>query len=122
MDDFIPYRNSFNEALENMDKFLQICREMKISLGTKKCNMTMNEGIVLGCYFSSRGIEVDKNKFKIITLIHTLIKPKDIRSFLGNLGYYRRFIKDFSKIASPLSTLLSKDVDYCWNLNYQQAF
>jgi hypothetical protein len=84
--------------------------------------MMMNEGIVLENHISSRGIEVDKNKIKIIALLPTPLKPKDIRSFLGHAKYYRRFIKDFSKIASPLFTLFSKDVDYCCTLNYQQVF
>jgi hypothetical protein len=84
--------------------------------------MMMNEGIVLGHHLSSRWIEVDKNKVKIITLISTPLKPKNIRSFLRHAGYYRRFIKDFGKITSPLFTLLSKVVYYCWTLNYQEEF
>jgi hypothetical protein len=95
---------------------------MNLSLSHEKCNMMMNEGIVLGHHLFSRGIEVYKNKIKIITLIPTTLKPKDNRSFLGHAGYYRRFIKDFSKITSPLFTLLSKDLDYCWTLNCQEAF
>jgi hypothetical protein len=122
MDDFTPYGNSFDEALDNLDKVLQRCREMNLSLSNEKCNMMMNEGIVLGHHLSSRGIEVDKDKIKIITLLPTPLKPKDVRRFLGHARYYRRFIKDFSKIASPLFTLLSKDVDYCWTLNCQQDF
>jgi len=84
--------------------------------------MMMNEGIFLGHHMSCRGIEVDKNKVKITTLLPAPMKQKDIRIFLGHVGYYMRFIKEFSKIASPLFNLLSKDVDYCWTLNCQQAF
>jgi hypothetical protein len=84
--------------------------------------MMMNEGIVLGHHLSSRGIEVEKEKIKIITLLITPLKPKDVRSFLGHAGYYMRFIKDFSKIASPMFTLLTKDVKFCCTLNCQQDF
>jgi hypothetical protein len=84
--------------------------------------MMMNEEIVLGHHLSSMGVEVGKNKIKIITLLPTPLKPKDIKKFLGHAAYYRRFIKYFSMIASPPFTLLSKDVEYCWTLNYQQAF
>jgi hypothetical protein len=122
MDDFTPYGNSFDEALDNLDKVLQICREMNLYLSNGKCNMMMNEGIVLGHHLSSRGIEVDKDKKKIITLLPTPLKPKYVRSFLGHARYYRSFIKDFGKIASPLFTLLSKYVDHCWTQNYQQDF
>jgi hypothetical protein len=109
MDDFTPYGKYFDEALQDSDKVLQICREMNLSLSNEKCNMMMNEGIVVGHYMSSRGIEIDKNKIKIISLPRTPLKPKYIRSFLGHAGYCKRFIKDFSKITYPLFTLFSKD-------------
>jgi hypothetical protein len=95
---------------------------MNLSLTNEKCNMMMNEGIMLGNHLSSRGIEVKKNKIKIITLLPTPLKPKDIIIFFEHAEYYKRFIKDLHKIASPLFTLPSKDLDYCWTLNYQQAF
>jgi hypothetical protein len=122
MDYFTPYGNSFDKAFDNLDKGIQICREMNLSLSNEKCNMMTNEGILLGHHLSSKWIEVEKNKVKIITLLPTPLKPKYIRIFLGHVGYYRRFIKEFSKVASPFFTLLSKDVDYCWTLNCQQAF
>jgi hypothetical protein len=122
MDDFTPYGNSFYESLENLGKVLQRCREMNLSIRKIKCNMMMKEGIVLGHHLSFIGIEVEKNKIKIISLLPTPMKTKYVRSLFGHVGYYRRFIKDFSKIASPLFNLLSKYVDCCWTLNYQQDF
>jgi len=62
MDEFTPYGNYFDEALGNLDKVLQRCKEMNLSLNNEKCNMMMNDGIVLGHHLSSRGIEVDKKK------------------------------------------------------------
>jgi hypothetical protein len=94
---------------------------MNLSLSNEKFNMMMNEWIVLGHHLSSQGIEVDKEKIKIITLLPTPLKPKRVRSFLGHVGYYMRFIKDFSKIASPLCTMFSKYVEYCWT-HCQQNF
>jgi hypothetical protein len=55
---------------------------MNISLNNEKCNMMMNEGIFLGHHLSSRWIEVNKENIKIITLLPTPLKPKDVRSFL----------------------------------------
>ena len=66
----------------------------------------VNQGIVLGHIISSKGIEVDKSK---INLIHSLPPPIcvwKIRALLGHVGFYHRFIKDFSKIAQPLCQLL----------------
>ena len=72
----------------------------------------VREGIVLGHLVSERGIEVDRNKIKGIEQLPTLINIRGIRSFLGHAGFYRRFIKDFSHIARPLTNLLAKDVPF----------
>ena len=70
----------------------------------------IREGIVLGHKISTRGIEVDRAKIEVIEKLPPPSNVKGIRSFLGHAGFYRRFIKDFSKIARPLSNLLNKDV------------
>ena len=66
----------------------------------------VKEGIVLGHMIYERGIEVDKAKIETIEKLPPPSPVKVIRSFLGHAGFYRRFIKDFSKIAKPLSNLL----------------
>ena len=60
------------------------------------------EGIVLGHSISRRGIEVDRAKIEVIANLPPSKCVKDIRSFLGHMGFYRRFIKDFSKMVKPL--------------------
>jgi len=70
----------------------------------------VRQGIVLGHEISRRGIEVDKAKIEVITKLPPPKSIKDIRSFLGHVGFYQRFIKDFSKIARLLTNLLAKDV------------
>jgi hypothetical protein len=66
----------------------------------------VQQGIILGHVVSARGIEVDKAKVDLITSLPYPAIVKDIRSFLGHAGFYSRFIKNFSKIAQPLSRLL----------------
>jgi hypothetical protein len=61
---------------------------------------------------SERGIEVDRAKIKVIEQLPPPVNVKGIRSFLGHAGFYRRFIKDFSFIARPLTRLLAKDVPF----------
>ena len=72
----------------------------------------VNEGIVLGHKISERGIEVDKAKVDAIEKMPCPEDIKGIRSFLGHAGFYRRFIKDFSKISRPL-TPLTKRYSFC---------
>jgi hypothetical protein len=78
--------------------------------------------IVLGHIVSSKGIEVDKSKIELIANLPTLKSVKDVRSFLGHAGFYRRFIKDFSVISKPLSNLLTKDNIFEWTKHYEEAF
>ncbi|KAL0453839.1 UNVERIFIED_CONTAM: Retrovirus-related Pol polyprotein from transposon opus [Sesamum latifolium] len=72
----------------------------------------VKEGIVLGHKVSYRGIEVDKAKVDLIVKLPPPQSVKEVRGFLGHAGFYRRFIKDFSKIARPLTNLLSKDAPF----------
>ena len=76
----------------------------------------VKHGIVLGHEISKKEIEVDKAKIEVIAKLLMPNCVKDIRSFLEHAGFYRRFIKDFSKIARPLTNLLVKDVLHfrCW--------
>ena len=72
----------------------------------------VREGIVLGHLVSKRGIEVDKVKIEVIKQLPPPVNIKGIRSFLSHAGFYRRFIKDFSQIARPLTNLLAKDAPF----------
>ncbi|XP_062086205.1 uncharacterized protein LOC133792316 [Humulus lupulus] len=79
------------------------------------CHFMVQQGIVLGHVISEKGIGVGKAKIDLIRAIPPLSSVKEIRSFLGHAGFYRQFIKDFSKIASPLCNLLQKDVAFEFN-------
>ena len=72
----------------------------------------VREGIVLGRRVSEHGIEVDKAKIDVIEQLPPPTNIKGIRRFLGHAGFYRRFIKDFSQIARPLTSLLANDVPF----------
>ena len=91
-------------------------------LNWEKCHFMVTQGIVLGYIVSKDGIEVDKAKVELISNLPTPKCVRDIRSFLGHAGFYRRFIKDFSAIARPLCTLLSKDVPFTWSQACDIAF
>lgn len=82
----------------------------------------VREGIVLGHKISHKGIEVDQAKIEVIAKLPPPINEKGIRSFLGHAGFYRRFIRDFSKIAKHLTTLLVKDKAFIFNKECPVAF
>jgi hypothetical protein len=84
--------------------------------------MMMSEGVILGHFISSQGIQVDPSKIQVIKDLPIPKTQTDVRSFLGHVGYYRIFIKNFSKIASPLFVLLMKNAEFKWTNHCQEAF
>ncbi|GJY84024.1 reverse transcriptase domain-containing protein [Tanacetum coccineum] len=82
----------------------------------------VKEGIVLGHKVSSAGLDVDKAKINLILKLSPPTNIKGVRSFLGHAGFYRRFIKDFSKIARPITKLLKKDTPFEFDDECQKAF
>jgi hypothetical protein len=122
MDDFSIYGTSFDNCLRNLDKVLQRCEETNLVLNWEKCHFMVSEGIVLGHKISERGIEVDKAKVEAIEKMPYPRDVKDIRSILGHAGFYRRFIKDFSKISKPFTNLIQKDVPFVFDDDCKEAF
>ncbi|RDY00100.1 Retrovirus-related Pol polyprotein from transposon 17.6, partial [Mucuna pruriens] len=122
MDDFTVYAESFDACLENLSKVLKRCVDTNLVLSFEKFHFMVTEGIVLGHLVSNRGIEVDKAKIDIISSLPNPSSMREVRSFLGHAGFYRRFIKNFSKLALPLSKLLQKDVEFKFNQPYVEAF
>ena len=68
------------------------------------------------------GIEVDQAKVEVISKLPHPTNQKEIRGFLGHAGFYRRFIKDFAKVAQPLTRLLQNDVEFEFDDKCKKAF
>ena len=122
MDDFSVCGQSFEECLENLERVLERCVKVNLVLNWEKCHFMVQEGIVLGHIISNRGIEVDKAKIEVIENLQPPKTVREIRSFLGHVGFYRRFIKDFSKITKPLTGLLMKDAEFIFDNKCLEAF
>ncbi|XP_073033797.1 uncharacterized protein [Primulina eburnea] len=122
MDDFSIFGSSFDDCLQNLTVVLRRCEETNLVLNWEKCHFMVQEGIVLGHKVSGNGLEVDKAKVEVIKNLPPPASIKGVRSFLGHAGFYRRFIKDFSKVAKPLSSLLMKDVPFDFNSDCLQAY
>ncbi|CAN6718906.1 unnamed protein product [Malus baccata var. baccata] len=112
MDDFSVFGNSFDHWLSNLTLILKRCVETNLVLNWEKCHFMVKQGIVLGHIISEEGIEVDKSKVDLVRHLPSPTSVREVRSFLGHVGFYRRFIKNFSKIAQPLCRLLQKEVAF----------
>nr|GEW07246.1 reverse transcriptase domain-containing protein [Tanacetum cinerariifolium] len=122
MDDFSVFENSFQSCLSHLEKMLKRCEDTNLCLNWENSHFMVKEGIVLGHKISKEGIEVDKAKVDVISKLPHPTTVKGIRSFLGHAGFYRRFIKDFSKIARPMTRLLEKDTPFIFSQECIDAF
>ncbi|RVW15442.1 Retrovirus-related Pol polyprotein from transposon 17.6 [Vitis vinifera] len=122
MDDITVFGGSYKECLLHLEVVLQRCIEKDLVLNWEKCHFMVQQGIFLEHIISKNGIEVDKAKVELIVKLPPPTNVKGIRQFLGHAGFYRRFIKDFSKISKPLCELLVKDAKFVWNEKCQKSF
>ncbi|WJZ85756.1 hypothetical protein VitviT2T_005276 [Vitis vinifera] len=122
MDDITVYGSAFDECLVNLEVVLNRCIEKDLVLNWEKCHFMVPQGIILGHIISNQGIEVDKAKVELIVKLPSPTTVKGVRQFLGHAGFYRRFIKDFSKLARPLCELLVKDAKFVWDDRCQWNF
>ncbi|GKE32641.1 reverse transcriptase domain-containing protein [Tanacetum coccineum] len=122
MDDFSVFGNSFSTCLSNLEKMLKRCEDTNLALNWEKSHFMVKAGIILGHKISKKGIEVDKAKIDVIAKLPHPTTVKGIRSFLGHAGFYRRFIKDFSKIYRPMTHLLGKNTLFVFFEECIQAF
>nr|GEX78365.1 retrovirus-related Pol polyprotein [Tanacetum cinerariifolium] len=122
MDDFSVFGNSFENCLSRLDKMLQRCEDTNLSLNWEKSHFMVKEGIVLGHKITKNEIKVDKAKVDVIAKLPHPTTVKCIRSFLGHVGFYRRFIKDFSKISRPMIHLLEKNTPFIFSEDCIKAF
>ncbi|RDY05283.1 Retrovirus-related Pol polyprotein from transposon 17.6, partial [Mucuna pruriens] len=92
MDDFTVYADSFEACLSNLSKVLKRCIDTNLVLNFEKCHFMRHRG--------------GKAKIDVITSLPNLASVWEVRAFLGHAGFYKRFVKNFSKLALPLSKLL----------------
>ena len=115
MDDFSISGTSFDDCSSNLDRVLQRCEETYLVLNWRSATLWLMKVLSWGINFFERGIEVGKSKVDAIEKMQCPKEIKRIRSFLGHTSFYRRFIKDFSKISRPLTNLLQKDIPFVFD-------
>ncbi|GKV06951.1 hypothetical protein SLEP1_g18768 [Rubroshorea leprosula] len=101
---------------------LEVLRTEKLFANLKKCSFCTNQIVFLGYVVSADGITVDEEKVKAIKEWPTPKNISEVWSFQGLVSFYRRFIKDFSTIAAPLTEIVKKSVGFKWESEQENAF
>ena len=122
IDDFSVFEPSFDACLEHLTQILHVCVKKRLVLSWDKSHFMVREGIVLGRLVSSKGLEVDKAKVEVIQDLALPKSIKELRSFLGHVSFYPRFIQDFAKVSKPLTSLLCKETDVIIEEDGKHAF
>jgi len=122
LDDIVIYGSSLQEHNKRLTEALQRLRKHNLKLQVEKCEFLRKEVTYLGHIISEDGISPDPAKLSAVKNFPTSKKVKDVQSFIRLAGYYRKFIKNFSKIAKPLTMLTKKDNKFNWNTEQQNAF
>ncbi|UYV74885.1 hypothetical protein LAZ67_12001673, partial [Cordylochernes scorpioides] len=122
LDDVIIYSPDFPTHLKRLEAVFRCFRESNLRLNDKKCRFVFEELEILGYITSKHGIKPAEHNIKAIRNFPRPTKVKEVQSFLGMCSYYRKFIKDFSKIADPLSNLIKKSVSFTWTERQEEAF
>lgn len=122
LDDVLVYSNPKEEHRIHVNLILNKLREAGLQLDIKKCSFEAKEVKYLGILISCKGIEMDPVKIECVKSWKTPVCIKDIQAFLGFANFYRRFIKNFSSLAKPLTELTKKDIPWIWSRTCEKAF
>jgi transposase InsO family protein len=122
LDDILIYSDTLEEHTEHVKRVLKKLEAAGISLKLEKCAFDQQKVSFLGFIISTDGISMDPEKVAAIQEWTTPKSVFDIQVFLGLANFYRRFVKNYSKIATPLTALLKKNTKFIWSKAAQSAF
>ena len=122
LDDVLIHSPDIETHLQHVRIFFQRLREADLKLKDSKCNYFKTHVQYLGHLVSGQGIRPLPEKLDSIKKMPAPITPKEIKQFLGLVGYYRKFIPRFADIARPMTNLTKQDIPFEWTIQCQAAF
>src|SRR6202051_2999603 len=122
IDDILIYSKTLADHTQHLRQVLQVLRDKQSYAKLSKCEFFKREIGLLGHVINEPGIKMESSKVNAVCNWPVPKNVHELRSFLGLAGYYRRFVKDFSMIASPLTALLHKNQKYEWGAEQDNAF
>lgn len=122
IDDVLIYSETLEDHLSHIQQVFDRLKKHKLKLKLKKCQFLRKETNYLGFKITTDGIKPETEKVETIRSLPAPINVKEIRSFIGMISYYRRFIPNMSNIATPLIELTRKNAKFKWTDECQKAF
>ena len=122
LDDIIIFSKTPQEHLSHIRMVFKKLRSANLSMKKSKCSFLPKEIQYLGHILSTTAIRPLPSKTHAIQKMKPPTTPKQVRAFLGLVGYYRKFIRGFTKIAKPLPLLTIQQVKFDWTPEHQEAF
>nr|GEU59189.1 retrotransposon protein, putative, Ty3-gypsy subclass [Tanacetum cinerariifolium] len=122
IDDILLYSKMREEHEDHLRIVLEILRQKKLYAKFSKCDFWLGQVAFLGHIVSADGITMDPSKVEAITKWPRPMRVTEVRSFLGLVGYYRRFVEGFSLLALPLTKLMRKGEKFVWNEEREKSF
>lgn len=121
-DDILVYSRTREEHIHHLQQVFEWLSKDQWKLKFTKCKFAQQSISYLGHVISAAGISTDPAKIQAIQNWPTPTCAKDVRGFLGLIGYYRKFVRHFGIIAKPLTGLLCKGIPFKWNVDHDNAF
>jgi hypothetical protein len=121
-DDILVYSPSFEAHVLHLQTVLQLLKDHQWKVKMSKCEFAKNQVAYLGHVITAQGVATDPEKIKVIENWQTPTNAKELRSFLGLAGFYRKFVKNFGVISRPLFNLLKKYALFVWTQDHQTSF
>jgi hypothetical protein len=133
-DDLLIHSTTFEEHLRQLDKVLQRLEETGLKVNLEKCQMFQEQVSYLGHTISAKGVSCQEDKVSAVQSWPTPQTAKELRSFLGFAGYYRRFVRNYAQIAGPLHSIVNQasssqkgkkatnSISHLWGDDQEKAF